>query len=77
MDKEEPETIELPLSEFVYLIDIVEKSKHMLDSIDWDETPNEHRMIIMSDMPGGPKVLRDRLNGSLIRLENFFRDQGF
>lgn len=73
----EEETIELPLSEFIYIINIVEKSRSLLDNISWKETADEHKMIIFAEMPGGPKVLRDRLNGSIDRLEDFFKESGF
>jgi hypothetical protein len=73
----EEETIELPLSEFIYIIDIVEKSRAFLDNISWQETANEHKMIIYSKTPGGPKVHRDRLRCGLERLEDFFEEKGF
>jgi len=73
-DEEYPNSISLPLDEFLHIIEIVEKSRELLDCIEWRETPNERLMFIRSSIPGGPKVLRDRLNKVLNLLDKYIQD---
>jgi|APSaa5957512576_1039674.scaffolds.fasta_scaffold407278_1 hypothetical protein len=70
-DSPERELMEIPLLEYLYLLDIVDEAKQLFTELTWAETPNEHLMFVRSDTPGGPKVFRDRLRRSLMYLDTY------
>lgn len=74
-DEKKKETIEILLKEFVRMLDVVDQSRLLLDHMEWTETPNERLMFIRSDIPGGPKVLRDRLKNCISRIDSLI-DEG-